>query len=451
VENSEKAGNVKKALASLKSRTVLMAALTVGTVSVGVKVLAVARDILAARRFGLGPEHDAYLVALSIILLGVSVIGGSVVPAFLPTYVRTRQEQGEKEASALLGRTLFWLLTLGLSASCVLIFLGEPVLRLLSPGFSAVSSVMARKLMAIMALTIPMASLMYLFSGVLNAGGKFAAAAAVPACTPLAVAGAVLLTPDSWGIQSMAWATMAGACLEVFVLWQFLRLRGISILPSSMGVDEPFRKVCGQYFPVAVGALLMSGAMVLDNAMATTLAGGSVTALRYGSKLVGFFLEIASLAVGTAVLPHFATLALQNDRTAIRKALARYSVILAAVAVPVALAMMVFSEPLTRILLERGSFSADNTGLVAGVQAMYALQIPFYILSILAVRMMSALLMNRWILAIASFNLLVKLGLNLLLYRIMGVRGLALSTTFVYAFSTILVYLAILWKTKASE
>jgi putative peptidoglycan lipid II flippase len=115
------------------------------------------------------------------------------------------------------------------------------------------------------------------------------------------------------------------------------------------------------------------------------------------------------------------------------------------VTIPLAAAIVMWTEPLTRLLFQRGVFSPQDTVAVAGVQAMYALGLPFMALFTLGARLLSAVLLNR-VLAISSATaLILKVLLNYLLIADMGVQGIALATSLVYIFQTVVVFVAIWW------
>jgi putative peptidoglycan lipid II flippase len=102
-----------------------------------------------------------------------------------------------------------------------------------------------------------------------------------------------------------------------------------------------------------------------------------------------------------------------------------------------------FSHPLIRILFQRGAFTAVDTKIVSRVQAFLSLQIPFYILGQLGVRLISALKRNSVLMVIAGVNLVVNVIFNLISMRYWGVAGIALSTSLVYLVSCTLVYASI--------
>jgi putative peptidoglycan lipid II flippase len=141
--------------------------------------------------------------------------------------------------------------------------------------------------------------------------------------------------------------------------------------------------------------------------------------------------------LGTAVFPHFSRMVAASDWAGIRHTLKTYIYLILLVTIPLTLILVYFSEPLVRLFFERGAFTLADTWRVSQVQALFLLQIPFYFLGILMVRLISSLNMNHILMQAAIINLLSKIVLNYLFMQRLGAAGIALSTTLVYAVSFI--------------
>jgi putative peptidoglycan lipid II flippase len=133
----------------------------------------------------------------------------------------------------------------------------------------------------------------------------------------------------------------------------------------------------------------------------------------------------------------------KQDWSGCRQTLKTYSRSIVLVTVPITLGLVVFSHPLIKILFQRGAFTAVDTKIVSRVQAFLSLQIPFYILASLGVRLVSALKRNSVLMVIAGVNMVLNIIFNLILMRYAGVAGIALSTSFVYLVSCALIYASI--------
>jgi putative peptidoglycan lipid II flippase len=133
----------------------------------------------------------------------------------------------------------------------------------------------------------------------------------------------------------------------------------------------------------------------------------------------------------------------EKDWKNIRSILKSYLSLIFAVGILTAIVIYLFSDSIVNIILQRGSFTAEDTTVVSAVQAYFAFQIPFYIGGIVVVRLISALRANHILMWGAAINLVVNIGFNILFIHYLGLKGIALSTSFVYLISFLfLVYFA---------
>ena len=90
---------------------------------------------------------------------------------------------------------------------------------------------------------------------------------------------------------------------------------------------------------------------------------------------------------------------------------------------------------MVHLVFERGKFTETDTQIVGQIQAVYGLQIPFYIWGILFVRLLSAMTANHILMFGAFLNFFLNIVLNYVFMQYWGVVGIALSTACVYVFS----------------
>jgi putative peptidoglycan lipid II flippase len=231
--------------------------------------------------------------------------------------------------------------------------------------------------------------------------------------------------------------------LQATLLGWMLKERGVRLEPCWYGLHPALRQVIGQYAPMLAGALLMGSTELINQSMAAMLEPGSVAALNYARKVVSLFIVVGAIPLSTAALPYFSQMVANLDWSGCRHTLKTYSWSITLVTVPITLGLVVFSQPLIRIVFQRGAFTALDTRIVSRVLAFLSLQIPFYILANLGVRLVSALKRNSVLMVIAGVNMVLNIIFNLILMRYAGVAGIALSTSFVYLVSCVLVYASI--------
>ncbi len=418
---------------SVNSR-IFGAAIVVAMGTTLVKILAIAKELVVAYQFGTAQELDAYLIALTIPSFLLNIIAGSFNSALIPTYIKVRDREGIKAAQKLFSGATIW--SIGLLTIATFIMLASAPLYLprLIAGFSADKLALTYQLLWAIAPMILLTGVGTIWGAVLNAGERFALVSLVQMITPT-ITVIFLFSSHSWGVFNLVAGMVGGQLIEMAIVGTVLTKQGFSLRLKWYGFNEHLREVASQYAPAIVGSFLMCSTGLVDRSMAAMLPSGSVAALDYGNRIVTLPIIIASTALSTAVMPYFSKMVASDDWHSIRNSLKHYLMLIFAGSVPLTGFIILFSEPIVRLMLQRGSFTAEDARVVAQIQSCFAIQVPFYIGCMLVVRLISAMRKNHILIVGSAFNLAINIGLNYLFMNWLGVAGIALSTSFVYVFS----------------
>ena len=421
------------------SLRVLFQMITVGLFTAMVKVAGAAKVIFTARAFGMSDDLDAYLIAFLLPAFVCDTLAGSLTSALVPTFIEVREKQGRQAANRLYQSVLSIGVGVLAIASVATALVAPWALHLLASSFNPRKWSLTCSLAWMMLPIMPLSAFTIAWRSVLNAESRFALPAALPVATPFAAIAFLLAFSRRWGVYSLAAGTVAGAIIEAAMLAVCVFRCGFPVLPRWWGRSRAFDQVLAQYGPVVAGVLLIGGAPLIDQAIAATLAPGSVAALNYGTRFTLVMLAVGPAAVSTAILPHFSRLTVSEDWTQIRQSLRTYAAIILSVTVPVIALLIAISTPLVRVFFERGQFTGAATEVVANVQRFSLLQIPSSMVMALLLRLVSSMKANQLLLRAAAFGAVLNLVLDLALTRPMGISGIALSTAIVELASLIYV------------
>jgi putative peptidoglycan lipid II flippase len=200
-------------------------------------------------------------------------------------------------------------------------------------------------------------------------------------------------------------------------------------------MTEATREVGQQYGPILLSSVVASGGLLVDQLMAALLPAGSVSALAYANRFVSVVLLLQAGAISTAVTPYFSRMIAVEDWAGCRRSLRVWVGITALISLPLAAVLIGGSHMLIRVTFQHGVFGTKDTGIVAPVLAMYAIQIPFFVCSRVFYRFLVAMRRTDLILYCGLMNLGLDIVLNLVLMRWFGVAGIALATS-LWAVST---------------
>jgi putative peptidoglycan lipid II flippase len=356
-----------------------------GLVAAGILVSRLAgfvRTWFAARYLGAGAAQDAYTMALRVPNAMRNLLGeGTLSAAFVPVYSALLARDDTRGARAL-ANALLGVLLLCVSALTLLGIALAPVLtQVLAAGFDAERAALTTRLIRVL---FPMAGLMVLSGwclGIQNAHRRFFLSYASAAMWSLAQI--VLLA--GWGTRAasmtqlawwLAWATLAGAVLQVAVqLPEVWRLAG-PIRPQFAGVSGDVRTVLRNLVPVigTLGVVQLSG--FADSFIAAYLAEGSVSVLSFANQLMLLPVALFGIAVSASSLPELARdqAALADDavRRAVQTRVSDGWVRILFYIVPSAVVFIAFGDLVVGMLLRSGAFGAREQQLVHGTLAAYA-------------------------------------------------------------------------------
>lgn len=421
------------------NRQIFAATITVALFTGLVKFAAIGKELVVAWRFGTGNEIDAFIMAMVVPAFVINVVAGSFKSAMIPVYIKIREQQGQKAAQQLFSGVVVWALGLLIVTAIVMAIFAPIYLPLLASGFTPEKLRLTTYLLWSLSPLILVSGVINIWSGVLNAGERFALAAFSPAITPLATVSLLLAFP-SWGIFALAVGLICGSGLEAIILGIGLSKQKINVLPKWSKNDVNLNQVSSQYIPVVTGAFLMCSTNLVDQSMAAMLDSGSVAALGYANRVIALPLTLATLALGTAVVPYFSKTIAQKNWSKISHTFNYYLKLIFVTTIPLTIIIILASKLIVQILFERGSFNAEDTLVVSQIQICYALQIPFYISAIFVVRLINSLSVNHFLAWGSSINLLVNIAANYFFVQWIGIKGIALSTSCVYLISFIFLY-----------
>jgi putative peptidoglycan lipid II flippase len=381
-----------------------------------------------------------------------SVVDGSFNAAFIPIYIEAREKERGVAASRLFSNVAVFNIVVLVLIAAVLAGLQRWLLPILGSGFGPQKLALARVLFFVFLTSMSLAGLSALWRAALNAHDRFTLSSLAPISNPIGIMTLLLICGHTWGIYALAAGSVLGTVGELAIAGYGLRLLGIPLLPRWYGIDSWMRRVLWQYAPTVAGALVLGcGTTLVDPAMAAMLGSGSVSALNYSYKLPALILAIGLSSLSTAILPSFSRLSAKENWGEMRRVLFTYTGLLALVTIPLTGLLIVLSKTLVLVFFQGGAFTAADTHLVTHAQMMFCLEIPFCTVGILYVRALSAIKRNDLLMWGTLINVFSNVVLNILFMRILGLPGIALSTSVVMVISCVYLWIMLLRSLRKNE
>lgn len=408
-----------------------------GRVAAGIvvaRLLGFVRERFFAHYFGNGPAADAFRAALKIPNLIRNLLGeGTLAASFIPVYASLLQREGEEAGRRLAGVVASLLILLTAGAALVGIALAPAITGLVAPGFTGATRDLTVTLVEIL---FPMSGVLILSAwclGVLNTHGRFFLSYASPAMWNIAqiatLAGLGAALVGNRLAVALAWGAVVGSVLQVAVqLPTTLRLvKGVywSLNLAVSGV----RPVIRAWLPVVFGAGVAQVSSIIDTQLASLLSGGAVAALGYTQLLSTLPLSLFGVSIAAAALPELSRDAAGQAVDVLRRRLGDGIRRLAFLVVPSAFALAALGQPIVAALFQTGAFGPEDTALVTGVLAAYAIGIPAQASVKLLASGYYAQGDTRTPVRIAALSVAVAAGAGFGLMQWLGPAGIALGSS----------------------
>ena len=354
---------------------------TVGVWTLLSRVLGFMREVLLLSLIGPGPVMDAFVAAFRLPNMFRRFFAeGAFNAAFVPMFAK--KLEGE-EGAGKFARDAFNGLSLVVLALTALGMIFMPgLVWLTAEGF--VGDPRFDMTVAFGRIAFPYIlcmSLSALFSGILNATGRFAVAAAAPVLLNIFVIAAMTFAALTGGEVALwlIWSIPVAGVAQLALTWRAAAQAGFPLRPSRPRWTPDMRAM----IVIALPAALASGVMQINLVVGQLVASQydkAVSWLFAADRLYQLPLGVVGIAVGIVLLPDLSRRLRAGDNDGAQTALSRAAEISLALTIPSAVALMVVPFALVTVLFQRGASGVDDTAAIATAVMIYGLGLPSFVL-----------------------------------------------------------------------
>jgi putative peptidoglycan lipid II flippase len=355
--------------------------LTVGMWTMLSRVLGFVRDAMILGYLGTGPLYEAYVVAFRLPNMFRRFFAeGAFNMAFVPMF--SKKLEGDEDAEGFASEAFAGLASVLIALTLIAMAAMPWLIYALASGFAGQEKFdIAVDFGRITFPYILFISLAALMSGVLNAMGRFAAAAAAPVLLNVLLVGGMAVAAVIGGdiARTLIWMIPVAGIAQLALVWIAAKRAGFNIKLQMPTLSPELRKLVR----IAIPAAMAGGVMQIN-----LLVGQQVAS--YYDKAVGWLfaadrlyqlpLGVVGIAVGIVLLPDLSRRLKAGDTVGSKEAFSRAGEIALALTIPAAIALIVIPLPLVSVLFERGAATSDDSAAIAVAVAIYGLGLPAFVL-----------------------------------------------------------------------
>lgn len=407
------------------------------------RVAGLVREIAAAYYFGVSGPASAFTLAFQIPnLVRALVADAALSSAFVPVFTELLEQDRKREARAL-AASLLGLILVAVGAICLLFVLAAGVVMPLFAG-KELSPFDVDLLVGLSRVLFPIVVILAvngLVVGILSAHDHFS----LPALAPLVwnaviIAGMIGLRglfADRYEIYAYAVGVLGATAVQLAMVLPVLRRVGFPLRPSFDWRDPRLRRVLHLMLPVSLSLGVINVDLVINSSIGTLISDGAPRAIDAAFRIFMLPQGMFSVAVATVLFPQLSRLAARKDVPGLRRWSGEGMRTIFLALIPCAALLLALSEPITRLVYERGAFGAAATEDVSTALFWFAFSLPFAGANLMLTRTFFAL-QRPWLpTALAGASLAVNAILSLVLYRPFGIAGVVAATVISTLFMTL--------------
>jgi putative peptidoglycan lipid II flippase len=392
------------------------------------KLLALAKEVFFAYRFGISRDLDVFNVAYAFPAIAAMLLGQAAISALVPLYPGWRS-QGPRAAGRAIS-TVTWASLGFLALLCLTCYAVAPTLvSLLGYGFEPRAKLLGDELERLLVWLILLEGGSAFLSAVLQAEKAFAALYSAQLCLNICLIGTLWMWPGV-DVRALAVGFLLGTAAKILVMIWSLRRGFAETFLAGPPDTKSLHVYLGLAWPLVIGGLVVNANMLVDQVMGTELPPGAVSSLRYAYRINDLPIQLLVMALTRAIFPYVSEQATSGDLEGMRQVFWRGVLFVLAVSLPVTAFVLLFSDQIVALLLKRGAFGPEAVGETALTLVCYSLGMVFYAYTFLNDVFFTALRKNKTLMIIGVLTMLLNILFNRLFIDFWGgPQGIAMSTT----------------------
>ncbi len=397
------------------------------------RVVGLLREVIAASYFGVQGAMSAFTVAFLVPnLIRALFADAALQPAFVPVFTEQLEKKNYREAFRL-ASTLLLLVTMVLGVIAALFILFAPVVMpLFVPGFSEELQDLTVGLSQVLFPILVLLGISGVVVGILNSYDRFGAFAISPLFWNLTIILVLVVVEPMLSeddrIYAYAIGILAGTAVQLAIPAFDLRNTPFKFNWSFDWRDRGVRRVLLLMLPVTISLGLINFNFLISAMIGSLVSEEAPAAIEKAFRIYQLPQGIFSVAVATVLFPTLARFANRGAIDELRGTLANGMRLILFVLVPAAAAILALSEPIIRLVYQRGEFGPGATTLVASALFWFAFSLPTNGLYLLQTRTFFGLQRPWMATKLAALDLIVSTVAALALYKPFGVGGIVAGT-----------------------
>lgn len=394
------------------------------------KVLGFIKQSVIAWAYGANSTTDIFFAADGYTSTIAQIISASVAPTVLTSYILIKNKGRENDANKLVSNSLAFFSLISVILMILSIVFSEQIARVIGISYSGDERKLLSSFIIELSVVILFSSISGVMQGYLNANNRYAPGRLASLFYSIFSIVVIVTLKDFLGVRALIVGFLTGFLLHtVYIV--FCGRKVISLPTASIFASRDFKDMLKKFLPLLISMSIVDFGHLIDKIVASSLKEGSISVLNYGQVISSDLVNaVVITTVGTVLLTSFTDSITKGEKQetvtqGIQNILSKMCVIV------VLLTALFFVEgsDLIEVVLQRGSFNANNTIDVSSVAFFYSIGFAFMVIREILVKAHYAYQDMKAPVINSAAGVVINLVLSILLSKVLGVSGIALATS----------------------
>jgi putative peptidoglycan lipid II flippase len=427
------------------ARTLARAGMVVTAAFFVSRLLGYVRLIVITNTFGASADLDAYFAAFRLPdtifqLVAAGALGSALIPVLAGLFTHGEDDRAWRVVSTVLNFMLLLLV-----AFSIIVAIWAPVIvPLITPGFDVVNTELTVRLTRTMLLSPILLALGAVASSVLNARGRFGAAAIAPSVYNLAIIGGAIFLAPYMGVEALAVGVVVGSLLHLLVQLPPVISERFRFNFGIELSDSAARQSLLLMLPRAFGLGAAQITFIVNTLLATGIGVGAVTAYNVAFNILQIPLGLIGIPLGVVLLPSMSRAVAAGSVGEFGRLIVRSLRLLLYIMIWITIVGAVERRQVVAVLFG-GGFDARGVSLTADTLLFFMIGLPAHAMIVVLARAFYSGQDTRTPVIAAILSVGVNVIISITTVGALGLSGLALGIAVGAWFEAILLAV-LLWQ-----
>ena len=400
-----------------------------GALSAANIALGLAFQWIVFTHLGPGVETDALFAGMTIPLLVLSVVNGSLTHVLVPLLAGNNQDRIHRDTWSFLV-----LISVLFTVLSTILYVSSPWwVPLTVPGFSQEGKALTIHLSQIQLLAMVFTGTTSVQSAAYHARQKFIWAETVPFLANLLTLLLLVLALPRYGVSAAAWLSVFRMATQTILLSPCLYGK-INPDLKSQSIKLAWTRIK----PLMLGTAFYKTDTLVDRYLLSSVSSGGLSLYYLAQQIYGAASQIINRALATPLVPTLSNLHKKGDSSGFKKLYHRRMIQVGLLSILGILTFVFFGRLILSPLVEYGKLSFANLELLWLIMLLMVGQFAIGNLGMIMTSMLYSVGDTRLPTLSGAISYIIGTFIKIVLFNLLGLPGLALGVTTYYLVSLII-------------